>query len=215
MEGSGSRAELSCADVHDAAPGFALDILDADRRAHVAAHLIRCPSCRAVVTDMERSAADLLDLSCPEPAADTPAASRLPVVTPARRRVRVALTLAAAATLLVATAVAPELEQRAARPGPAPVATATLTSDGRAVGGVYFFGGTAPSMTVQVHELRGGGPVTCEVMGDDGRIVRLGSFRLYQGTGFWATTTRIDRDHLVSVELVDTQGRTVASTSGS
>lgn len=60
---------LTCDEVQDAAPRFALDILDARARASVAAHLLRCPACRVEVSDMQESAARLLDLG-PDAAGD-------------------------------------------------------------------------------------------------------------------------------------------------
>ena len=53
---------LTCDEVADAAPRFALDILEPQARADVAAHLLRCPACRAEVTGMQESAARLLDV---------------------------------------------------------------------------------------------------------------------------------------------------------
>ncbi|MDE3205207.1 MAG: zf-HC2 domain-containing protein [Acidobacteriota bacterium] len=54
---------LSCLEVTNSAPGFALDILDPATRAQVAAHLLRCDDCRRRVTSMQSSAAELLDLN--------------------------------------------------------------------------------------------------------------------------------------------------------
>ena len=219
MEERGPRAGLTCAEVHDAAPQYALDILESDLKAHVAAHLIRCPGCRAEVTQMQESAAELLDLGPDDqPPVAQPAAGPdglLPAVPARRRRIRVTITVAAAAALMVCSALGPELEQRASRSNQIPAASADLLQAGRQVGGVYFFAGTAPALAIAVRGLAGETRLDCEVTGDDGRVVKLGSLRLYQGAGYWATTTRIDRSHLVSVELIDPQGRMVASTTGS
>lgn len=54
--------DLTCDEVADAAPRFALDILEPQARADVAAHLLRCPACRVEVTGMQASAARLLDV---------------------------------------------------------------------------------------------------------------------------------------------------------
>ncbi len=54
--------DLTCSEVQDRAPSFALDILEPQARADVAAHLLRCTGCAREVSGMQQSAAELLSL---------------------------------------------------------------------------------------------------------------------------------------------------------
>src|SRR5262249_27686356 len=54
--------ELTCREVRDSSAEFALGILPAEERASVAAHLLRCPSCREEVEGMMAVGTRLLDL---------------------------------------------------------------------------------------------------------------------------------------------------------
>ena len=54
--------ELTCAQVRDAAAEYALDILEPGERSAVAAHLLRCPACRAQVEGMSGVATRLIEL---------------------------------------------------------------------------------------------------------------------------------------------------------
>ncbi len=54
--------DLTCAEARDLAAEFALDILEPEERSAVAAHLLRCPTCRAEVSGMEVVSERLLDL---------------------------------------------------------------------------------------------------------------------------------------------------------
>lgn len=53
---------MTCAEVDESAPGYALDILDAGQRSSVAAHIQDCPRCRETVTRTQASADRLLDI---------------------------------------------------------------------------------------------------------------------------------------------------------
>ncbi|HET9076630.1 MAG TPA: hypothetical protein VFN68_06845 [Acidimicrobiales bacterium] len=209
--------DLTCAEVLDAAPPFALDILEPSRRSLVAAHLIRCPECRDTVTGMQASAAALLDLDGADwsrpcearPVPDGPPAAGL---RPGRRRVRLVMTVAAATLLVVGSAFGSGMGGTG-RHSPTPVTRAPLLEGGRTVGYVNFYSGRSPALDLQVAGVAAHGSVTCETVGLDGTVTRLGSFGLYQGHGYWATTTPVDPSGVSSVVLVDGQGRTLASTT--
>src|SRR5438270_10969976 len=53
---------MQCSEVRDTAAEFALDILGPAERSAVAAHILRCPECRAEVESMGETAGRLLDL---------------------------------------------------------------------------------------------------------------------------------------------------------
>lgn len=55
--------ELTCAEVDDSAPAYALDILEGSRRSLVDAHVLGCDRCRETVTRTQASADHLLDVS--------------------------------------------------------------------------------------------------------------------------------------------------------
>jgi hypothetical protein len=240
--------DLTCDEVQDAAPQFALDILEPSARADVAAHLIRCPGCREDVSEMQESAARLLDLSEVPPTG--PAGSRpggtvpggprpaLPAsgeryfdeyflgdeyfgpgpgasaagegVRPGRRRVRLVITLAAVAALVVGTALGPELSRPLGRPA-VPLASAQLLQTTRAVGTVNFYAHHTPAVELAVKGVAAKGWLTCELVGLDGTVVALGSFKLYEGSGYWGSTTRLDPTRVASIDLVDAAGHLVAA----
>lgn len=209
--------ELTCDEVLDAAPQFALDILEPGRRSEVAAHLIRCPGCRTEVTDMQESAAALLDLDGADwsrpvqferpwpPSGPGPAR-------PGRRRIRVVVTLAAAALLMVGSAFGPEI-QAASTGHPTPLAHAELLDGSRPVGYVDLYSGHQPTMEMQVIGLSASGQVLAETVNVDGTVTRLGSFGVSAGRGYWALGTPLDMSQVSSVMVVDGQGRVLASAS--
>lgn len=230
--------ELTCDEVQDAAPQFALDILEPSARADVAAHLVRCPGCREEVTDMQASAARLLDLKDqtelgPEqwvsegrppdrdasdlfvpdgyladyPLDGDPDSPRVPI---GRRRLRVVITLTAVAALFIGTALGPELSRPASSP-PRPLASAQLLQANRAVGMVNFYVRHLPAIELAVRGVTASGRLTCVLVGLDGRPVEVGSFKLFEGSGYWGYSTRIDPSLVASFELVDSSGRVVAS----
>lgn len=226
--------ELTCDEVLDSAPQFALDILEPARRSQVAAHIVRCPGCRAEVTGMQESAAALLDLDGadwsgaarpapdpplwdagpdrPWPPADQPWPPAGGPPRPGRRRLRVMVTLAAAALLMVGSTFGPEIEAASTRP-PTPVARAQLLDGTRPVGFVDFYSGTGPALALQVVGVTARGQAEFETVGVDGTVTRLGSFALSDGRGYWARRSPIDMAQVSSLMVVDDRGRVLASAS--
>lgn len=208
--------DLTCDEVQDRAPSFALDILEPTARADVAAHLLRCAGCAREVSGMQESAAELLDLSDPDgrfegwqaggyehpyPGDEEP---------PRRRRFRLVAAMTAAAMLMVGTTFGPEIGATNA-PRAIPVASAPLTSGDSPVGYVYFYGGSRPVLVVDVSGLDTKGRLTCAVAGTDGSTLRLGSFKLVGTRTEWAVTDRLPPSATADVVLLDPAGQVVAS----
>jgi hypothetical protein len=175
--------ELTCTEVRDAAAEYALGILEVGERAGVARHLLICDECRSEVEDLTSVGMDLLGLV---PDAEPPLGFDRRVLAhvqrPARRPIRVW------AASGVAAAVAAAIALVALVPGSSAhhqVVLAALTSHGRAIGSVYTEG-RPPWLEMTVHDSGVSGPVTCELIGAGGRLVRLGSFDLVNGSGYWA-----------------------------
>ncbi|HWE54592.1 MAG TPA: hypothetical protein VG435_03725 [Acidimicrobiales bacterium] len=220
--------DVTCDEVNDAAAGFALDILEPTKRASIAAHLIRCGACRATVTRTQDSAAELLDLAggggiqgplpwddrswndSPWDESDWTAHRSGHEGRPTRRRFRMVMTMAAAAVLLVGTTFGPELEQ-AARPSNHPVASAVLLADDQPVGTVKVFAGNPPVIEIEAQHLPASGRITCEMVGGDGRLVVIGSFKVFRGEASWAG--RAASEPPAEMLLLDQGGVVVASAS--
>lgn len=205
--------DLTCDQVQEAAPGFALDILEPAARAGVAAHLVRCPLCRSDVTGLQQSAAELLELGSGR---DAPGADGETwdcptyAVRGSRRRLRLVVTMAAAALLVLGSTLGPEAESRL-HSSPRPVARSQLLDGTLTVGWLDVYPGHNPALDLQVTDLTGHERVTCETVGRDGTLTALGSFGLYQGHGYWESNTPLDLSRVAGLILVDPAGRVLAS----
>ena len=198
---------LTCDQVHDAAAGFALDILDPARRAEVLAHLEYCTECRDEVAGMQLSAAQLLDISGQDPWGPEAWADDHDIeVRPARRRLRVMLSMAAVVVLLVGTTLGPEIAQ-SARSTAIPTEQSPLMSNNEAVGSVLIYAGHSPLVEVAVNNLANAREITCELVTTTGTIVKLGSFKLYKGRGAWLGTPHESPQQIASILLLDQAGR--------
>ena len=213
---------MTCAEVDDSAPGYALDILDPSHRSLVASHILRCRRCRDTVSRTQASADELLGFGPdagpgplgPDPVGPDPADSWDDPdywVRP-RRRMRVAATMAAVVALLVGTTLGPELEA-ASRPTPVPILDVALMADRATVGSVRMYAGQPPILQIDVTNLDGGGArmtLQADLVDASGRLEAFGSFRLTHGRGGWASTEPRDMPHPKSLILADTSGRVLA-----
>jgi hypothetical protein len=203
--------DYSCRQVADSAPAFALDILEPVARARVAAHLIRCPECRVTVTDMQDSAARLLDLGEPWTEEDLWADESSDVdARPPRRRLRIALSLAAATALLVGSTLGPELEQVGRRPVD-PAASAVLLAAGRTVGTVRFYTGANAGVEVEVRGLPGNGSMSVVVVTREGTARSIGQLVVSRGQAGWFGADPIALTDIEGVVLLDAKRHQVAS----
>lgn len=201
--------DLTCLEVEDSAPGFALDILAPEQRARVAAHLLRCDDCRRTVSDMQESAADLLDLGPGWEQPEWTDDDGYPVVRPGRRRFRVAVSLAAAAVLFVGSTFGPEISL-AGHPGQKPVASALLLAGDQAVGVVHFYANRA-DIDLQVDHLPADGQLNVVVNLSDGTARTVGRVLVDHGRGAWAGTNPVRTATMTGVAILDASYHPVAS----
>jgi hypothetical protein len=200
--------DLTCHEVTDSAPGFALDILEPGARARVAAHLLRCTDCRETVSDMQDSAARLLDVGGDTGAGwdepEWPLEAELPAARPGRRRLRMVVTLAAVALLIVGTTVGPELEQASSRPEK-PVASAVLMAGNQPVGSVHVY--------TQLAGRAVGGRLDVVLLARDGSAHRVGTIQVFKGQAGWLGPDPVAQANLTGLVLVDSSRHEVASAS--
>ena len=79
---------------------------------------------------------------------------------------------------------------------------AAITSDGRPIGSVYT-DGHPQWLEMTVNDPGMSGPVTCYVIAPGGQLVRLGTFDLVNGKGYWgAPLGQAGSGTLKGVELV-------------
>jgi hypothetical protein len=225
----------TCADVQDVAAEFALDILPGAERSAVAAHLLRCPTCRQEVESLAEVGDRLLELvpgtEPPlgfdrrvlarvrdlDPAADPtwPAGNRgggrLRAV--ARRRPRFLVTMVAAAA--VVALVFGGMGWLAGRSNNHPhnrvIFTAELRQGNRDVGEVYAYPGSPGWLSMTVNGVTGSQKVTCELVDSAGQRISLGSFDLVGGSGSWGAPDHGGFAHIAKAQLVSSNGTVIAT----
>jgi Putative zinc-finger len=206
---------MTCFEVNESAPEFALGILTPEEHESVAAHLRACPACRLEVESMQSVSDQLLDLipgTEPPLGFDRRVLSRVgSPLKPARRRFRMIATLAAAAVIAIAATIGVSAEAgRTSHPAPV-LASAVLYQGSEPVGQVYVRGGNPPWISMTMHSVDTDGKITCEVVGKDGSVTNVGTFGFEYGRGSWSTPDPAIRSGLAGVRLVDDHGDVVAS----
>jgi hypothetical protein len=100
---------------------------------------------------------------------------------------------------------------------PAPtLAMAQLTSAGllssthQEVGDIFLYSGTSQWVYMNVDMGTGDERVTCQLVGKDGQVTTLGSFRLADGYGSWGGRA-VTGDPLQGAQLVDDDGAVLAA----
>jgi anti-sigma-K factor RskA len=208
--------EMTCAEVQDAAAEFALDILGPEDRSIVAAHLIRCSSCRAEVDSMHATAGRLLDLvpgTEPPLGFDRRVLKRVDAAgMRAKRRWRVAMGTAAAAVLIVVGATLGVVETNSSHPAPAHLVSARfVAAGGRQVGQIVVYDAAKPPwVSMMVQGVAARGPVSCQLIDRDGTVITIGTFDLVNGTGSWGAPDRWSPYDMAGARLVDATGQVVA-----
>lgn len=148
----GNPAPLSCDELHEVAPDLALDLLDGSSRAAALAHVERCASCRAELSQLTEAASQVL-LAAPE--VSPPAGFELrvlerlglaptpPAPSPRRWRVGRPHAVLAAAVALLAALVGGGLLVRSGGSDPE-TTTAIMRTSGGAVAGEVVVDHTDP-----------------------------------------------------------------------
>lgn len=221
--------DLTCAEARDLAAEFALDILEPEERSAVAAHLLRCPTCRAEVSGMEVVSERLLDLvPGTEPPlgfdrrvlarvqagpAEARPAHQVGVRRFARRRPRVALAVVAmsAAAAVGFGWIGWMAGHRDHRTQPAVVLSAAFRQGGHDVGEVYAYAGHPEWLEMTINAGGPAGHLICEVVQRDGSVHVLGSFDLVGGKATWGAPDPAGVNGMTGVRLVDSQGHVVAT----
>ncbi|HUE60828.1 MAG TPA: hypothetical protein VMO88_14730 [Acidimicrobiales bacterium] len=88
---------------------------------------------------------------------------------------------------------------------------ALLTSDGRPMGRMYAYSGNPSWVFIDVRGSALTGVYTCMLQLADGTSVPAGLVTVYNGTGDWAHTVKVQASELRQATLVDPAGVTVAS----
>jgi hypothetical protein len=223
---------MSCAEFYDSAAELALGVLTGRERAESLAHLDHCEACREHVRQLTMTGEQMLGLL---PTAEPPAGfetrvmDRLGLTAPApqplhRRRRRPAWghefsprrVLAAAAVVVALLGAA--LGGWGLHAATAPTASASLTSatlvaarDHDHVGQVFVFNGQPRWMYMSVDLESGNDTVICQLVGKDGHITTVGSFRLADGYGSWGSPAWTGDGAPVGARLVSADGTVLAT----
>jgi hypothetical protein len=231
-------AEMSCEVCRSLVAEIALGVLHGRERAEALAHLEHCPACQHELLLLGDLADRLIGLTpSAEPSAgfetrvlaalragSEPPAATLPAapltVRPAFRRRhvrRVVLVLAAASVAVVGGVSGWIVGHHDASPSYAPVASAgyvkvaNLVADRQVVGQVVVTGGGEPWVYMAMSTTLGDRKVTCQLREQDGHAVTLGTFKLKDGSGYWAAPIPDTSSPVVSAQLVGAQGTTLAT----
>lgn len=223
---------MSCAEFHDSAAELALGVLTGRERAEALAHLDYCEACREHVRSLTVTSEKMLSLlPTAEPPAgfETQVMDRLGLAVPAsqplrhrRRRPawghgfspRRALAAAAVVVALLGSA----LGGWGLHASTAPTASSSLTTgkmiatdDHSQVGRVFMYNGESRWMYMSVDLESGNDTVICQLVGADGHITTVGSFRLTDGYGSWGSPAWTGDGPPVGARLVTANGTVLAT----
>jgi hypothetical protein len=217
--------EPSCTRVRDSAAEFALDILPPIERSAIAAHLLRCASCREEVDSLVGVGARLLELvpgTEPPLGFDRRVLARMHLAHPRSRRhvigalgrrrprllVGVAATAAAVAVALGPLGLYPGRETDHTPSGA--ILAAEFHQGSHDVGMLYGYPGSPPWFSMTVRGATGSDTVTCELVGKDGSLTPIGSFVLVRGRGSWGAPEHGGFANVAGAQLVGSDGRVIA-----
>lgn len=214
--------ELSCQQLHELDAELALGVLPGEQRAAALAHLDHCPDCREHIEQLTMVGDALLEVVPgvePPLGFETRVMNRLNPVPPQRRR-WLPLAAAAAAVALV-FGLAGWAVGTFTRPAPAPPVSrehpdyvlldAALTAGPERVGTIYAYAGKRDWVYMWLRTRPDVTTVSCELIRRDGSAVRLGSFRLKDGRGYWAAPTPVDPLTVTGARVVAENGTVLAT----
>ena len=214
---------MECERLRELDAELALGVLPARERAEAVAHLDRCQDCREHVERLTAVGDGLLALL---PGAEPPVGFESRVVrvlgaTPAPRPRRYRLRLAAAGVVAALTCgfggwavgtvvegAPPAVSQRT----DGGLREAALVSDGHEVGRIFAHADGEGWVYMSV-DLDGStrGPVRCLLVHADGSTVRVGSFPLKDGYGYWGSPAEVDPTTVTGARLVGPDGSVLAT----
>lgn len=231
---------MNCAEFGDVAAELALGVLTGRERADALAHLDHCEACREHVRQLATTGEELLGLlpsSEPPPGFETRVMERLGLAGAGpglvrdlrEKRLRRAGTarpsgtvnrgtrrILAAAAVVVAVAVGALGGwglRGGASPSPKPALStvALVSGDHENVGQVFVYNGDPRWMYMSVDVDSGNETVICQLIGSDGRVTNVGSFRLNGGYGSWGSPSWVGDGAPVGARLVKPDGTVLAS----
>ena len=223
---------MSCAEFHDSAAELALGVLTGRERAEALAHLDHCEACREHVRQLTMTGEQMLGLL---PTAEPPAGfetrvmDRLGLAASAPRPLRhrgwrpawghgfsPRRVLAAAAVVVAVLGAA--LGGWGLHATATPAASSALTTgkliatdDHSQVGQVFVYNGETRWMYMSVDLESGNDTVICQLVGADGHITTVGSFRLADGYGSWGSPAWTGDGAPIGARLVTANGTVLAT----
>ena len=205
---------------------LALNVLTGRERAQAIEHLQRCGTCQIRLSAMAVTGDELLRLlpgSQPPPGFTNQVAGRLRRAGNAspRRRPRVMLAAAAALVMMAAgglsgwqlDATAHRFAHTGATTPTALRSAALITPGHQAAGKVFLHRGSETWMFVTADLPAGDGTVVCQLTGQAGHTITVGSFRVIDGDGYWGSPEPDQGADVTGARLVSTAGTVLATAS--
>lgn len=126
-------------------------------------------------------------------------------------------TLAAAAVVLAILGAALGgwgMRAATARPAASALSSAALVTAGQqAVGKVFVYNGSPRWVYMSLYLETAAGPVTCQLVGKDGRVTTVGTFQMVGGYGAWGSPDPVDNGPITGARLVSANGTVLATAS--
>lgn len=230
-------SQMGCEEFASVAAELALGVLTGRERARALAHLDHCDACREDVSQLTSAGEQLLSLlptSEPPPGFETRVMERIGLAPPApdpepvagsrarqRRqrpwlrisRTRRLLAVAAAAAAIVAGGVGGwGLHGTSTQVAGAPLSHADFVSTSHQTAGkIFAYAGNPGWLYMSVDVNSGTGNVICQVLGRDGRVTTVGSFRLENGYGSWGSAMPAGTGALAGARLLSADGTVLAT----
>lgn len=216
--------DSGCETARESLAELALGALRGEELHRVSAHVEHCSECRREVTSMLPVASRLLELvpgTEPPLGFDRRVLSNVQQVERGGRRFEgrggrfarhrtVIMAVAAAAAIVFGVSGWLVGADSSGHHQSRPELTAEFVQQGRDVGEFEAYGKPL-WLTVTVRGTGISGPVTCEMIHDDGSITTMGSFDLVGGSGTWSTPDPEGMANVTQAQLVDTTGKVVAT----
>ena len=209
-------SDIGCAAARESLAELALGTLRGEELYQVTTHVEHCKDCRRDVAGMLPVASQLLELI---PGTEPPLGFDRRVLAQvghaggtrawlARRR-PVAMAVAAAAAVIFGVSGWLVGAGSSSHHGDRPLLAADFMRQGHDVGRIEAYGKPL-WLSVTVHGTGTSGPVTCEIVHQDGRITTMGSFDLVGGSGSWSTPHPSGMTGVMQAQLVDAGGQVIA-----